>query len=309
MTSNGFTGSAAGRRVALFTDVNVEVPSATPDLVEGTTTCEQISFRDRLFAGDLTTHFSYSKERLALSGLNVSIADGSVAGSFVIRTSEPKSPFTADVKFEKVDLNRLVAEAGGTWNQAGGFISGFLDIYGKAGDASSINGSGQLVLTNGQVNQYEIFQVLGKLLQIEELSQLNLQQASASWRIENGVVLVDQLLLQSANLRLSAHGVVHPGGRLDLDANLAINQKISRQLPDFIEENFKPVENTNLRSLDFKIDGTTSHPHTDLEVRVLGKDIEKKVGKKAVDFLNNLFGVKKKKKNNQPAAPAPTATP
>jgi len=287
---------AKGRRVAMFTNVNVKVPSATPDLFNGTATCEKISFRDRMFAGELKTHFSYSRERLALSGLKVGIAEGSVTGDAVIKTSEPKSPFSADVKFEKVDINRLISEAGGPWNQAGGALSGYLDIYGQTGNAASINGSGQLVLSNGQLNQYEIFQMLGKILQIEELLQLNLEQASASWRIENGVILVDQLILKSANLRLTAHGTVQPDGRLDLDANLAINKKISRQLPDFIEENFIPVENSDLRSLDFKIYGTASRPRTDLESRVLGKDIEKKIGKKAVDFLNNFIGGKKQKK-------------
>ena len=296
---------AAGRRVALFTDVDVEVPAAKPDFVEGTANCEKISFRDSAFVEELKTHFSYSKQRLALSDLKARLADGSVNGTLEVKTSVPKSPFTADVKFEKVDLNRLIAEAGGPWNQASGSLSGFLDIYGQAGDVNSITGSGRLEMTNGQVNQFQVLQMLGKVLQIEELSQLNLQRASASWRIENGVIRVDQLVLQSANLRLTAEGTVQLDGRLDLAANLAINRKISRQLPDFIEANFKPVENSDLRALDFKIFGTTSKPRTDLGTRVLGADIEKKVEKRAVDILHNLFGGRKRKTNDQPATPPP----
>jgi type II secretion system protein N len=296
---------AAGRRVALFTDVDVEVPTAKPDFVEGTANCEKISFRDCAFVEELKTHFSYSKERLALSDLKARLADGTVNGTLEVKTSVPKSPFTADVKFEKVDLNRLIAEAGGPWNQADGSLSGFLDIYGQAGDVNSITGSGRLEMTNGQVNQFQVLQMLGKVLQIEELSQLDLQRASASWRIENGVIRVDQLVLQSANLRLTAQGTVQLNGQLDLNANLAINRKISRQLPDFIEANFKPVENSDLRALDFKIFGTTSKPRTDLGTRVLGADIEKKVEKRAVDILHNLFGGRKRKTNNQPATPPP----
>lgn len=296
---------AAGNRVALFSEVNVDVPSARPDFVEGNAECEKISFRDRVFAGDLKTHFSYSKERLALAGLNARIADGNVSGDLILRTSEPKSPFTADVKLEKVDLNRLIAEAGGPWDQASGALSGYLDVYGEAGDSKSVAGTGHVELSHGQLNQYKILQMLGKVLQIEELEQLNLQRASASWRIENGVIHVDQLILESANLQLTAKGEVYSDGQLYLDANLAINKKIGRQLPDFIEANFKPVENSDLRSLDFKIFGTTSHPRTDLGLRVLGTEIEKKVEKKAVDFFQNIFGGKKRKPKEKPAEPVP----
>jgi len=174
------------------------------------------------------------------------------------------------------------------------------------GELNSIAGSGQLVLSNGQFHQFKLLQMLGSVLQIEELSQLNFQEALASWRIENGVVQLDQLVLQSANLRLSAQGVVQLDGRLDLSATLAINQKISRQLPDFIESNFQPVPNSDLRSLDFKFFGTTTHPRTDLGVRILGLDIEKKVEKRAVDILHNIFGGKKRKNNTPSASPIPT---
>ena len=298
---------AAGHRIALFSDVNVEIPAATPGFAAGTAVCDKISFRDRLFAGDLKTRFSYSKERLAVSDLQVRIADGVARGDLVVKTAEPKSPFTADVRLDKVNLNRLISEAGGQQGQAGGTLSGYLDIYGLAGETASIGGSGQLELAGGRFQQYEILQFLGKLLQIEELSQLNLERAFATWRIEDGVIRVDQLLLQSANLRITAHGTVNLDGRLDLDANLAINKKISRQLPAMIEENFIPVENSDLRAVDFKIFGTLSHPRTDLQVRLLGRDVEKKVEKKAIDLLQNIFGGKKPRRDNrnQNATPAP----
>ena len=294
-----------GRRIALFTAVNVEIPTAQINLIEGITTCEKISFHDRLFANDFKTHFSYSPERLALSELNAQMANGQVNGALTIKTSESKSPFSADVKFEKIDLNELLTEAGGAWNQAAGELSGFLDIYGQVDDLNSMVGSGQLVLTNGQFHQFELLKMLGTVLQIEELSQLNFKQATASWRIENGSVRVDQLVLQSTNLRLSAQGLVQLDGRLDLSANLTINQKISRQLPDFIESNFQPIQNSDLRGLDFKIFGTTNHPRTDLGTRILGPDIEKKVEKRAVDILHNIFGGKKRKNNPPPVSPTP----
>ena len=292
-------------RIALFTEVNLDVPVAHGNRVEGIASCEKISFRDTLFASQFKTQFSYSPERLAISSVVATVANGLVNGAFTLKTSEPKSPFTTDVKFEKIDLNQLIAETGGSRNLAEGNLSGFLDIYGQIDNLDSITGNGQLILSNGQFHQIELLQMLGTLLQIEELSQLNFQQATASWRIENGSVQLDQLVLQSTNLRLSAKGVVELNGRLNLAANLIINQKISHQLPDFIESNFQPVQNSDDRSLDFKIFGTTTRPRTDIGTRILGPDIEKKVEKRAVDILQNLLGGKKRKNNPPSATPTP----
>jgi hypothetical protein len=287
----------------------VEVPSATLDLFEGKASCAKIALRDAVFAEDLKTRFSYTRERLALSDLDTRIAGGDVTGGLVIKTSESHSPFTTDVKFDAIDLNRLISEAGGPSNQATGKISGFVSLYGLLNDVDSIAGSGQIALTNGHINQLEMFQMLGKILQIEELSQLNLQQARAAWRIEKGTIWIDQLMLRSENLQLTAQGPIDLDGPVNLDARLAINQKISRQLPEFVATNFKPLENSDLYYVDFKIFGTLSKPRTDLAVRVLGREIEKKVEKKAVDLLRSILGGSKKQGGNHPAPPAPAPSP
>ena len=55
---------------------------------------------------------------------------------------------------------------------------------------------------------------LGQILQIDELMQLHLEQAEVHFHISPGIVIIDQLLLRSPNIRLSATGTIKFDGKL-----------------------------------------------------------------------------------------------
>jgi len=234
-------------------------------------------------------------------------------GGFALKPREEKSPFRTDIRFEKIDLNRLITEAGGPPDQAGGNFAGSLNLAGNAGNPGSISGAGRIDLFNGEIAQYQLLQELGKLLRIEELTRPRLDQAFAAFHVHEGQVLIDQLLLQSTNLRITAHGSIGFDGRIDLDAHLLINAKISAQLPDFIRDSFSPDATPGARFLDFKVGGKIDKPTTSLSdfLGNVGKQLEKKVGKWGVDLLRNILGSKKLNGDDSPAtqAPAPPNPP
>jgi uncharacterized protein involved in outer membrane biogenesis len=296
--------------IASFADVNVQCPGATQDLVKGSAKSSKVSIFQTVFAQNLTTSFAYSQAGdLALTELATSIAGGSLRGSFQIKTNERDSPYFGDVQFEGVDFNQLIVEAGGQAYQATGTIKGYLDLSGLTRNGKTASGRGGITLSDGQIKEYEFLQMLGQALQIEELVQLKLQQAQLDFRIDDGKIWIDQLILQSQNLSLGAQGFVKLDGKMELHARLSVNPRISRKLPSFVTGNFKPVENSDMRSLDFDVTGTISKPRTNIVQRMLGSQIEKQ----AVDLLQSIFGRKNKdvrddKKKTKDKA-APTATP
>ena len=140
--------------------------------------------------------------------------------------------------------------------------------------------------------------------------RLDLQQASADFRVGEGKVYVDELLLRSPNLKLIARGEVRLDSTLKLGARLVINERISRQLPAFVETNFQAGDEPGTRYIDFAVTGTLAKPKTDLLDRILGKKIQKEVG----SIFQNIFGGKrkpeKKEKEKKPkSSPAPSASP
>ena len=189
-----------------------------------------------------------------------------------------------------------------------GRLEGSLDAAGKTADQNALNGYGEIFLRDGEVQQYSLLVALGQILQIEELTQLRLEQAEVKYHLTPGLITVDQLLLHSPNIRLTATGTITFAGKLKLESQLAINEKIRSQLFRAIRDNFQPTSDPDYSAVAFQITGSADRPKTNL--------VDKMIGGELKDFgsvLNSLFGGKsdrpKKKKKDEAAQPTELASP
>ena len=95
--------------------------------------------------------------------------------------------------------------------------------------------------------------------------QLQLEQAQVKYHISPGIVTIDELLLRSPNIRLTATGTISFRGKLQLDSRLALNDKIRRQLFSPIRANFQPLQDPpGYAAVDFNGERTVHRPRTDL---------------------------------------------
>ena len=146
------------------------------------------------------------------------------------------------VKFRDLQAEKLMTNAGGPAGMIQGRVEGFLDAAGKTADSNALAGHGEIILRDGKLQQYSLLVALGQILQIDELMQLQLEQAEVKYHISPGIVTIDQLLLRSPNIRLTATGTINFSGKLRLDSQLALNDKVRRQLFAPIRENFQPLK-------------------------------------------------------------------
>jgi hypothetical protein len=180
-----------------------------------------------------------------------------------------------------------------------------LDATGKTADPDALTGSGTILLQNGRVQQFAVLAAIGQLLQIEELTQLDLEQAEAKYHLNGSTVLIDELILRSPNLRLTATGSISlRGGKLALDSVLAINDKIRSQLFRGIRENFVPTSEPGQYALQFHVGGTVDKPKTDLVERAVGADLNNFGG-----VIDALLGHGKGKKKKKPEMNTPASSP
>ena len=101
-------------------------------------------------------------------------------------------------------------------------------------------------------------------------------------------------------------------GKLKLDSQLAIDEKIRGQLFRAIRDNFQPISEPGYFALNFQVGGSIDRPKTDLMDKLVGRDL-KDLG----NVINSLFGggkrerPKKKKRTDvvTPAAPSPSVAP
>jgi len=299
----------AGELLASFTGVDLRTSIRGAAALHGDTKVARISLRDRFFLEQLRSPLRYEPDVLELSKISARAANGEINGYFAMQPEAEDSPFTTSVKFRNVLADQIVENAGGPKGMVKGKLEGNFQASGKTADPSALVGKGEIFLRDGRVQQYSLLVLLGQILEIEELKELHLEQADAKYHLSPGLVTIDELILRSPNIRLTASGTVAFDGRLKLDSRLAIHDRIRGQLFKAIRGNFQPVSEPGYSAVDFQVGGTIGRPSTNLMERLVGRDIS--------SMLNSLFGGKRdrsKKKKKQieeatPAAPIPSASP
>jgi hypothetical protein len=296
---------STGRVIAKFSGLDFRSSFRTATEIKGNANVERISLRDRFFLENLESPLHYDPQELGFSNISAQAAGGLISGRFEMQLQAPDSPFTATVKFRDLQAEKLLTNAGGPAGMITGRVEGFLDAEGKTADSNALSGHGEIVLHDGKLQQYSLLVALGQILQIDELMQLQLEQAEVKYHISPGIVTIDQLLLRSPNIRLTAAGTINFRGKLRLNSQLALNDKIRRQLFAPIRENFQPLaQPAGYAAVDFKISGTVDRPKTDLMDKVVGRDLRDLGG-----VISSLFGhARKKKKAGDEATPSPTST-
>ena len=295
---------SAGRVIAKFNGLDFGSSFRTATAIKGSASVEKISLRDRFFIEDLNSPLHYDPAALVFSNISAHAAGGDITGRFEMELQAPDSPFTATVKFRDLQAEKLMTNAGGPAGMIQGRVEGFLNAKGKTADSNALAGRGEIFLRDGKLQQYSLLVALGQILQIDELMQLHLEQAEVKYHISPGIVTIDQLLLRSPNIRLTATGTISFSGKLRLDSQLALNDKVRRQLFTPIRENFQALkEPPGYAAVDFKVSGTVERPKTDLMDKLVGRDLRDLSG-----VISSLFGHGKKKKPAEAVTPSPTPT-
>ena len=292
--------------VANFEGAGFRAAISNESSLKGNARVAKVSLRDRFFLQQLRSPLRYDSNGLDLSQISARVGGGDVTGRFTMQPETDESPFRVEMKFRGVQADQIISEAGGPSGVLQGKLDGSVETEGKTTDPDALAGSGEIFLHDGQLRQYNLLVALGQLFQIEELTQLHLDQAEAKYHLAPGVVTIDELVLRSANIHLSATGTVSFRGKLHLASRLAINEKIRAQLFKPIRTKFQPTEEPGYSAVDFEVTGTLERPKTNLLEKVVGRDLK--------DLVNSFWGGKndkpKKKKgaqtNPEESTPAPS---
>lgn len=299
---------ATGKFVAAFEGLHLRSKIGEGSTLSGDANVARISLRDRFFLQRMRSILRYGPDELDLSQISAHAGGGDVTGHFAMQPEGEGPPFNVEVRFRNVEADQIIADAGGERGVVKGKLEGNFEGKGRIADPNLFKGAGKIALRDGQLRQYSLLVALGQLLQIEELTQLHLEQAEAKYHIDSGMVTVDELILRSPNIRLSAKGTIDVDAKLKLDAQLAINEKVRNQLFKPIRANFQPSSEPGYFAVDFEVGGTIDRPKSNLVDKVVGKDL-KDFGKAINSFLGGGKTDRKKKSSETPVeSPSPTET-
>jgi type II secretion system protein N len=301
----------SGELVASFDKVDFRSAVTGGVALDGKAVVEKASLRDRFFLTELRTPVHYTPEQVVLPKIAAHGAGGDIEGDFSLQPQTEDAPYQVSLHCRNLNADEVVAKAGGPTGMVQGRLDGSFVGHGVAADANVLTGSGELVLRNGQLRQYSLLTALGQILQIEELTQLHLDQAEAKYHVDAGIITVDRIVLRSPNIRLSATGTIDFNGKLQLQAQLAINDKVRGQLFKPIRANFQPLnDEAGLWGVDFEIRGTVARPKSNLLEKVVGRDL-KDLGSVINGFLggSKQDRAKRKKRAAESPEPPPAGSP
>jgi AsmA-like protein len=296
------------KSVATFDQVDFRSDFRTASDLRGNITIGKTSLRDRFFLQQFQSPLRYDPTELDFSQITARAGGGEITGRFTMQPQTQDSPFTVSIKFHDVQADRIITEAGGAAGTVTGKLEGYLNANGTTADPNALTGEGEIILRDGQVRQYSLLVALGQLLQIQELQQLRLDQAEVKYHINPGVVTIDKLVFRSENIRLSATGTVSFDGELQLESQLAVNEKMRNQLFRAIRGNFRPIDEPGYTGVSFQVSGTVGRPKTNLMDKLIGREL-----KDLSSVISGLMGGgksdrKKKKAAEEAAALSPTPT-
>ena len=222
----------------------------------------RVAIQNEFYLTDWRGRFKHTPEELSLFHTSCTVGGGDATGMLDVKISQQNSPFVLDTNFSKVNLDRLLADAGVTQLQASGIISGFVHLEGDSRDSSRAQGEGQIVLANGYLSKSDFSDNLNLLLHTDKFRGMHLDDAHANFHVESGKIYLDDLVLKSSALTFTSKGVMDADGmNLYVLCRLAISAGIARQIPDFLLENFGTDEKDGTRYVDFPIAGDINHPH------------------------------------------------
>ncbi|WP_049975651.1 AsmA family protein [Chthoniobacter flavus] len=309
------------KHLAVLSDVNMVYTSLTPDHIEGTATIGKLVYADGATFENVSTPFSFAGGAFDLSQIDATFAGGKVQGKYHTHNEGEHSPFKIAVNFLQVNLDQLGRQWGTDPGQMLGTLSGQAEIHGDYQRKNRYDGVGRVDIRDAQFHQLDLFQNIGQIIGLKELSDLRVRDGHSDLRLSGEKVYVDTLALNTADLQLTAHGMVRLDKRLNLDAQLSVEEAVAQHLPAMIHDSFTPIEGGR-RAIDFVINGTTDKPKTNLLNKLIGQKIDNQFG----NVLNSIFGdkkqeddkarkedkdkeKKKKKDKEAPGTPAPTAAP
>ena len=285
--------------VATFSGVNMVYTKISADQLEGTATITKAVWAEGYTLENVSTPFSYvaANHETWLSDLNATFAGGTVRGSYRSHAETKHSPFVCKLEFNRINLDPLMTQGGGEPGQASGELRGKLDIHGETDRMDKIEGEGSLNLRDGRFSQFELFQTIGRFLNIKEFADFHITEGQAEFKLAGEKILVDRVVVQAPSLEISAKGIVRNDKdtkkekKIALEARLSLDEAIVNRLPGKFPDAFAAADQGR-RAIDFNITGTTAKPKTDLGDKLMAQT---QLG----SLLGMIFDDKKEEENQR----------
>jgi hypothetical protein len=149
---------------------------------------------------------------------------GGLAAAFAFSDVSKDIPYNANVQVDHISYAKLAKLFDPTKDTVGE-LTGYLSFTGLGNNASSIKGTGRIVINDGDVFAIPLLGPLSKLfttlLPVGKLIYSVAREATADIKVENGTARTDKFEAQTSTFKLLVNGIVdYAKDRVDLTARM-----------------------------------------------------------------------------------------
>ncbi len=154
--------------------------------------------------------------------LRISLYDGTLKASAEAELYPQDLPFRIEAALENLKLEKLKTDTPAKASDIAGTITAQAKLNGELKDISKLNGSGEIMITDGKLWQLNLFKGLGALVFVKDFGNIVFQQGSCSFAVRDKYISSDSVRLLSNIAELDG------GARIGFDGSIesTINVKI-----------------------------------------------------------------------------------
>lgn len=275
---------AKGKPLLTLSNINIDARTTPKKALRGRFDIGTLDLANLLIPTDITGDFVWNGKTLLVSNINGKLANGKLLGKYRLDV-RPETKFSLEAAVDGAKLKKLAEDIGAPPGGTAGVANARLILSGDPKQTSTFVGNGSLELINAKLTPLAIIQQIGTILGVDELQMLRLKNATATFQIRDDKLEIEKAVMQSENIIISGQGPIRLDGKMKVNAQLLVNQKIQKQLRAMLSDNFVESSDPNYKRLDFRITGTVQKPKTDLLDKLTGM----KIGSDMGDLLNRFF--------------------
>lgn len=195
---------------------------------------------------NLIAEIGYENNHIALKNLSLNLYEGSLRTSGWLELGSEKPAYALDVEIEKMSLARMSQNNLQSPIEGNLFLVAHADGKGfsEADIKTNLTGDGTVSITNGDLKTVDILGAMTVVAQLAGLNELasghtRFQDINSKFRIGNGKITTDQLLLYSTDLSVDAAGDMDFQGNLNFRLQTSLSNPLSKKINPATGENEK----------------------------------------------------------------------
>jgi hypothetical protein len=221
----------------------------------------------RLRLREVQSAYTYDQGLIKLPAIQGQAYRGTLNGAFEQQVNDAELPFTFKMNLANVDVNELLKEVAQKPDKVSGQLSATTSWRGSLTNVQGISGKGNFEVLNGQLIQLEFFRQLASVLNVKELAQPDFVKCRSDFVVENEIVTLSSLVLNSTLFDFTTSGTVGFDTALNLQCELVLKPELVKFLPAGLGERFT-LRDDGARTVAFNITGSVEKTQSDLWLKL-----------------------------------------